>query len=87
MARARITTTTTEQFLTWTRKIGAKLSESEKRLYVRTAKDHLLAGCPILALDVLSSLPEELNLEQEQHEQITPPQIDNKKQGLDNEVC
>jgi hypothetical protein len=38
-------------------------------------------------LDVLSSLPEELNLEQEQHEQITPPQIDNKKQGLDNEVC
>ncbi|CAK5007291.1 unnamed protein product [Meloidogyne enterolobii] len=65
LTRAGIAMTTTEHFLTWTRRIGSRLSDSEKRLYLRTANAHLDSGCPLLSLDVLTSLPKQFGQEAE----------------------
>ncbi|KAL7077250.1 hypothetical protein ACQ4LE_003475, partial [Meloidogyne hapla] len=76
LTRAGIAMTTTEHFLTWTRRIGARLSDSEKRLYLRTANAHLNSGCPLLSLDVLTSLPKQFEQEEEFEEILRRPPID-----------
>lgn len=82
LTRAGIAMTTTEHFLTWTRRIGSRLSDSEKRLYLRTANAHLDSGCPLLSLDVLTSLPKQFGQEAEL-EVILP---DVSKPSLDEQV-
>ncbi len=52
----------TEKFLAVARQLEARVTPAERRLYFRTASAHLAAGCPVLALDVLSRLPKTLSL-------------------------
>ncbi|KAL3102156.1 hypothetical protein niasHS_003565 [Heterodera schachtii] len=65
LAKAGISTTSTEQFLTWTHRIGEKLNAAERQLYLRTASSHLTAGCPLLALDILSRMPAQIDLDED----------------------
>lgn len=38
------------------------ITPAERRLYFRTAAEHMACGCPMLALEVLSRLPRNLSL-------------------------
>ena len=88
MARAGIAMTTTEHFLTWTRRIGARLSDNEKLLYLRTANAHLDSGCPLLSLDVLTSLPKQFEQQNEENTEFegkaSKPQILDEQVKIDN---
>ena len=89
MVRAGIATTTTEQFLSLTRQICSKVTDDEKQLYLRTANAHLNAGCPYLALNVLCSLPEQFDLQQEEQQQtikLIPTKTNDKQSEQEEEV-
>uniref|UniRef100_A0A914I5X4 USP domain-containing protein n=1 Tax=Globodera rostochiensis TaxID=31243 RepID=A0A914I5X4_GLORO len=79
LAKAGISTTSTEHFLTWTHRIGAKLSAGERQLYFRTASSHLSAGCPLLALDVLSRMPVQIDEEEDDVGKLTEGLSDQTK--------
>ena len=38
--------------------VNEKITPAERSLYFHTAHDHFKAGCPALALEVLSKLPQ-----------------------------
>ncbi|GMT07275.1 hypothetical protein PENTCL1PPCAC_29449, partial [Pristionchus entomophagus] len=50
----------TEKFLAVARRLEVLITPPERRLYFRTAGQHMALGCPMLALDVLSRLPKEI---------------------------
>jgi hypothetical protein len=88
LVRSGIATTTTEQFLSLTRQICSKVTDDEKQLYLRTANAHLNAGSPYLALNVLCSLPEQFDLQQEEQPQsikLIPTTDTNDKQQSEQE--
>ena len=58
------------------------MNEAEKRLFLKTANAHLDAGCPLLALDVLSSLPEQLEPMEQPLENI-PKKEDNTSKPVE----
>ncbi|EPB75130.1 hypothetical protein ANCCEY_05799 [Ancylostoma ceylanicum] len=52
----------TEQFLAVGKQHETLVTPSERRLYFRTAAEHMAHGCPMLALDVLSRLPKNISM-------------------------
>uniref|UniRef100_A0A0K0DNJ9 WD_REPEATS_REGION domain-containing protein n=1 Tax=Angiostrongylus cantonensis TaxID=6313 RepID=A0A0K0DNJ9_ANGCA len=52
----------TEQFLVVAKQLETLVTPSERRLYFRTAAEHMAHGCPMLALDVLSRLPKNISM-------------------------
>lgn len=52
----------TEQFLIVAKCLETLVTPSERRLYFRTAAEHMAHGCPMLALDVLCRLPKNINM-------------------------
>ncbi|KAJ1356068.1 hypothetical protein KIN20_013692 [Parelaphostrongylus tenuis] len=52
----------TEQFLAVAKQLETLVTPSERRLYFRTAAEHMAHGCPMLALDVLSRLPKNISM-------------------------
>ncbi|ETN78849.1 hypothetical protein NECAME_10074, partial [Necator americanus] len=52
----------TEQFLAAGKQHETFVTPSERRLYFRTAAEHMAHGCPMLALDVLSRLPRNISV-------------------------
>lgn len=50
----------TEKFLGVARRLEVLLTPAERRLFFRTAAQHMALGCPMLALDVLTRLPREI---------------------------
>ena len=50
----------TEKFLAVARRLEVLITPAERRLFFRTASQHMALGCPMLALDVLSRLPKEI---------------------------
>uniref|UniRef100_A0A915EBL8 RAVE complex protein Rav1 C-terminal domain-containing protein n=1 Tax=Ditylenchus dipsaci TaxID=166011 RepID=A0A915EBL8_9BILA len=51
----------TDQFLAFAKQLEGRVTPSERRLYFRTASAHMASGCPLLALDVLSRLPNQIS--------------------------
>ncbi|CAD6187487.1 unnamed protein product [Caenorhabditis auriculariae] len=52
----------TEKFLSVGKQLETVVTPAERRLYFRTAAEHMARGCPMLALDVLSRLPKRISL-------------------------
>ncbi|CAJ0959160.1 unnamed protein product, partial [Mesorhabditis belari] len=52
----------TEKFLGIARQMEQMLTPAERRLFFRTAAEHMAHGCPMLALDVLSRLPKHIQI-------------------------
>ncbi|GMR60970.1 hypothetical protein PMAYCL1PPCAC_31165, partial [Pristionchus mayeri] len=60
MTDAGVQVGSTEKFLAVARRLEVLITPPERRLYFRTAGQHMALGCPMLALDVLSRLPKEI---------------------------
>ncbi|PAV73995.1 hypothetical protein WR25_00482 [Diploscapter pachys] len=52
----------TEKFLAIGKQLESLVTPAERRLFFRTAAEHMAHGCPMLALDVLSGLPKHLSM-------------------------
>ncbi|KAK5967217.1 hypothetical protein GCK32_000230 [Trichostrongylus colubriformis] len=62
VADAGVKVSSTEQFLAIAKSLERHVTPSERRLYFRTAAEHMARGCPMLALDVLSRLPKNIGM-------------------------
>uniref|UniRef100_A0AC35TZX5 WD_REPEATS_REGION domain-containing protein n=1 Tax=Rhabditophanes sp. KR3021 TaxID=114890 RepID=A0AC35TZX5_9BILA len=57
LTAAGVNVASTDRFLSVAKKLGERVTASERRLFFRTASVHMTSGCPLLALDVLQRLP------------------------------
>lgn len=60
LTNSGIQVASTEKFLAYARDLEKRVTPHERRLYFRTAAAHMASGCPLLALDVISMLPQRM---------------------------
>ncbi|CAB3399146.1 unnamed protein product [Caenorhabditis bovis] len=60
----------TEKFLSIGKQLESIVIPPERRLFFRTAAEHMARGCPMLALDVLSRLPRKISMVQDYNDAL-----------------
>ncbi|CAI5454853.1 unnamed protein product [Caenorhabditis angaria] len=60
----------TEKFLAVGKQLENIVTPPERRLFFRTAAEHMARGCPMLSLDVLSRLPKRISMVQDYDEAL-----------------